>query len=189
MATVIVLGSLVGLMLDIWWFRSLRARPPRTVAGKGLEVRPMLGRALPFFSVMFFGAIYFRIDVVILSFFKSDAVVGTYGAAYRLFETTNFLPEAFLFALFPVLCRLSTRNDNTIVLAAQKSFDLLMLAAMPIAVGTCLLSNEIVAMLYGPRFVGSVPVLRILAITVVPMYANGAFMQLLIATERQHKLV
>lgn len=189
-ALVLLVGSISGFLLDLWWLRRLAANVPLHDGWQGIEVGDLVKRALPFFSVLFFGAVYFRVDVVIMSLLKSDVVVGWYGVAYRLFETTNFLPEAFLFAFFPVFCRLSKQDDNALVLAAQKSVDLLMLAGIPIAVGVFLLSDEIITTLYGPvEYAASIIVLRVLSLAIVLMYANGAFMQLLIATERQHKLV
>ena len=41
-----------------------------------------------------FGIVLFRIDMVMLAAFEPHEVVGRYGAAYRLFETTLFLSWA-----------------------------------------------------------------------------------------------
>ncbi len=188
LAIVTVVGAGAGLALDLWWFSRLARRRDVSAGWQGLELRGLLIRALPFFSVAFFGAVYFRVDVVILSLLQSDAVVGYYGAVYRLFQATYILPKAFLFALFPLFCRLSAEADDALASAAQKGLDLLLVVGIPLALGTCVLSDEIVAVLYGPQFASSVPMLRVLSVGVALMYANGVFVQLLIATEGQRKL-
>lgn len=147
-------------------------------------------KALPFFSMMVLGTIYFRIDVTLLSKLSGDAVVGWYGAAYRLFETVNFLPQAFMFAFFPVFSQLFTRPDQSLKLAAQKSLNFLTAAGLPIALGTFLLASKIIHLLYGyGRYEQSIVALRVLAITTVFFYTNSLFVYLLMATDRQKKLV
>lgn len=188
-ATVTLVGSVVGLLLDIWWFRRLGKQVDVRSGWQGLEIKNLFTRSLPFFSVLFFGAVYFRVDVVILSLMKSDAVVGQYGAAYRLFQTTYILPDAFLFALFPLFCRLWSQRGEALSLAAQKGLDLLLLVGIPIAAGMAMLSDQIISVLYGTaQYSQSVIVLRVLSAAIALMYANGVFVQLLIATERQKRL-
>lgn len=184
-----LLSTAVGFGLSLTWFILLGRQSDVRTGWRGIEVKDLFVRALPFFSVLFFGAIYFRVDVIILSLFKPDAVVGYYGAAYRLFQTTYIIPDAFVFALFPLFCRLSSQRGEGLVVASQKSLDLLLLVALPIAAGMCTLSDEIITTLYGAhRYAESIPVLRILSLAIVLMYANGVFVQLLIATERQKRL-
>ncbi len=188
-AVAFLLGAFVGLVLDLYWLRSLSKRVSLHEGWQGLEVGPLLRRALPFFSYTLFAAAYFRIDVVMLSMMKGDTVVGQYGAAYKLFETTNFIPEAFLFALLPIIARLAMRRDRALAKMAQKALDILLLIAFPLAVGTFVLARNIITTLYGQGGFGqSVIVLRILAIAIVLMFANGVSVRLLIVTERQKRL-
>lgn len=186
---VVVLVSAAGkFLLDVWWLRRLSAQTDVTSAREPLGVRTLFMRTLPFFSVLFFGAIYFRADTLILSLITSEAVIGYYGAAYRLFQTTYILADAFVFALFPLFCRLSPVSDEGLAVSAQKSLDTLLLVGIPITAGMFMLSDEIVLLLYGAGFAESVPLLRVLSIAIALMYANGIFVQLLLATDRQKRL-
>lgn len=188
-AVVTLLSIVAAALLDLWWLRRMSNEKPIRNGTETLDVKGLFVQALPFFSVLFFGAIYFRLDVVFLSLMTSDAVVGYYGAAYRLFQTTYILPEAFLFAFFPLFARLSPKAGDALGVAAQKSLDLLMLAGIPLTVGMAVLSSELISTLYGAtHFSESIPILQTLSIAVVLMYANGVFVQLLIATDRQKKL-
>lgn len=187
-SAVMLVGSLAGFVLDVWWFRSLARDTDVRTGWQGIELKGLFVQALPFFSVLFFGAVYFRVDVIILSLLSTDAVVGYYGAAYRLFQTTYIIPEAFLFAFFPLFCRLSPQPGDALSVAAQKGLDLLLLIGLPISLGMFVLSDEIVTTLYGAGFAASVPILRVLSLAIGLMYANGVFVQLLIAVEKQKRL-
>jgi O-antigen/teichoic acid export membrane protein len=187
-AGIMLLSATIGLALDLFWFVRLSRVAPVHAGWEGVRPRPLFVRALPFFSVVFLGAIYFRVDVIIMSLVKSSVVVGWYGASYRLFETTNLIPEAFMFAFFPVFCRMALRKDTSLALATQKALDLLLLIGIPVAVGMFTLAGPIVKTLYGAQFLPSVGSLRLLALATPLLYTNAAFVQLLVATDRQKKL-
>ena len=187
-AAIMLVSALVGLVLDLVWFAKLSRTAPVHEGWEGLTLKPLFVKALPFFSVVFLGAIYFRVDVIIMSLVKSSVVVGWYGASYRLFETTNLIPEAFMFAFFPVFCRMAVRGDNSLALATQKALDLLLLIGIPIAVGLFTLATPIVSTLYGAQFLPAAGSLRLLALATPFLYTNASFVQLLVATDRQKKL-
>lgn len=187
-AVVMLVGAMAGFALDAWWLWRLYRRAESVTGWRKLALRPLFVQALPFFSVLFFGAIYFRADVVILSLLSNDAAVGYYGAAYRLFQTTYIVPEGLLFAFFPLFCRLSPQSDGKLTAAAQKGLDVLLLLGLPIATGIAVLSESIISTLYGAGYGPSVILLRVLSLAIVLMYANGVFVQLLVATGRQKRL-
>ncbi len=188
-AVVTLVSIIAACALNLWWLRKIAGETPLRNGDESVDVKSLFMQALPFFSVLFFGAVYFQLDVVFLSLMESDAVVGFYGAAYRLFQTTYILPEAFLFSFFPLFARLSPRAGDALGVAAQKSLDLLMLVGVPLTVGMAVLSDELISTLYGREgFAASIPILQTLSIAVALMYANGVFVQLLIATDRQKRL-
>lgn len=189
-AAIMLLSAIVALLLNLYFLVRLSRSTALRVPGTPLtSLRALFVRSLPFFSVLFFGAIYFRIDVILLSTMAGDAAVGWYGAAYKLFETLSFAPQVFMFAFLPMFSRMAATADDALALAAQKGLNWLLLVGVPVAVGTALLAGDIIATLYGPdRFTASVPVLQALAATILFLYANGVSVTLLIATERQGKL-
>ena len=52
--------------------------------------------SLPFGLQDLFSVMLFRLDTVILSLMATQAAVGRYGAAYRLFEATLFITYALM---------------------------------------------------------------------------------------------
>ncbi len=189
-ALVMLVSSIVGLGVYSWGFwRVSRVELVHHGGIRELTVRALFVRCLPFFSVVFFGAIYFRVDAVILSAVSGDAAVGWYGAAYKLFEVLTFFPQVLMFAFFPVFSRLSLRDDESLGMAARKSLDWLLAVAIPLAVGTLMLADQIVEVLYGRTGFGpTVLPLRILAVAIIFLYANTEMVWLLVVTERQSRL-
>ena len=160
----------------------------RQVGRPRLEVSPptwpaLMTAAVPLGIAGVFGTILFRIDTIILAAFESTAVVGDYGAAYRLLEATLFLGWAIGGAVYPVLSRLDLSERLADVF--EQSLKLTLTATLPLAVGAAVLADPLVETLYGTDFDEAAPALQLLAPSIVlfPIaYVTGLF---LIARRRQ----
>ena len=64
--------------------------------------KDMFIKGLPFMATNVFLYIYFRVDIVMLSFMKGDAVTGWYSAAYKLMDIINFIPFLVITYLLPL---------------------------------------------------------------------------------------
>jgi O-antigen/teichoic acid export membrane protein len=90
----------------------------RPVAGHGSfrvlrrSARRHLAESVPFAFAGFFAILYARIDVLLLGGWYGEMTVGTYGAAYRLWEAAGLLPASLLDALFPEVARTAARGDG-----------------------------------------------------------------------------
>jgi O-antigen/teichoic acid export membrane protein len=174
-------GALLGLAL------ALRLQLTR-VAAPGLVVRPsrwpaLLRAAAPLGVAGVLGTVLFRVDAVILAGFEPSAVVGDYGAAYRLFEATLFLGWAVGAAVYPVFSRLD--EPAALRSALERGLTLCLTASLPFAVGAAVASEAAMETVYGPDFLGGADALRLLApgIALFPVaYVCGL---LLVARRRQ----
>jgi O-antigen/teichoic acid export membrane protein len=145
--------------------------------------------AIPFGIFALFMVVNYRVDTVMLSVMKGDAVVGWYNAAYTLIFALSFIPAVFIGALFPVFSRLSTNSKNSLEVAYEKSFQYLLLVSIPIAVGTTILSDRIITIVYGEIFVNSVIALQILIWAIVPMFVYYALGAIILAIDEEKKAV
>jgi len=57
--------------------------------------------------------------------------------------------------------------------------------ALPIAVGTLLLSEHLVCIIYGEEYVKTIPALKILSLALVFIFVNYILMNILVAVDRQ----
>jgi O-antigen/teichoic acid export membrane protein len=124
---------------------------------------PALARAaLPFGLISLALTYNFNVDTVILGFWRSDAEVGWYSAAYRLVFNLVGLLGGFLVALSPSLAREYVSNPDRVAGFVRKSVQCMALFSLPTAVGVSLLAEPIAVLLYGEPYRPSGAVLSII---------------------------
>lgn len=163
-ALVILLGYLVSLAVNgTYLARGHLDRPRFSVT----TCRQLVRGGLPFFLAASITQVYQWGDVVTLGLLTRAAVVGWYGAAIQLYATVNVVPLVLTTALLPALSRLHARRDDSLRRITRKSMAVILMAGLPIALGTAMLSGEIIDLLgYPDSFTNSVPLLAILALSV-----------------------
>ena len=129
--------------------------------------------------------IYFRIDVVMLSMMKGDAAVGLYSAAYKLSEPFSLIPYAFMMSLFPLMSSYFETSRDKLTKSYKLSFKYLLMIALPIAIGTTLIADKIILLIYGTEFAGSITALQILIWALVFASINSVLTNLLISINQQ----
>lgn len=143
-------------------------------------------QALPLGIALLLNTLYFRLDALLLSGLRGAEEVGIYGVAYRFLEMVVGFPSFFVLSVFPLLAAAAKAADwGGLRAASQRSFDVLVLAAVPVALGTIATAPQIVRLVAGAKFEASVTPLRILAVGAALMFVNGLFGYLLIALDRQ----
>ena len=146
-------------------------------------IRRWFWSGLPFALTFVLTTLYFRIDVPILQFFRPDAEVGWYSAAYKPFEALLFLPMTMLQVVFPVLSVYHKNAPDRVAAATARFFKSLALLGWPVTVGTFLLAPVLTDSLH--LFKNSEPALRILSLGIVFMFVNNAFIAALNSIDRQ----
>jgi len=144
--------------------------------------------ALPFALTGVFGMVYFRVDTVMLSVMKGDAVTGWYSAACNLIFALMVIPAIYGTAIFPVLSKYYGSARSSFDKVGTLSFKYLLMLGLPISVGVTLLAEEIIQLVYGSAYLNSSYALQIIVwvffincIAVVPFHAlNSANKQHLV---------
>ena len=189
MALVLLGGSLIDAIWQASWFFRLAGRH---IVIRKKVLRDLVRSSIPFVLSGALGVIYYRIDTVLLSLMTSTAAVGWYGAGYRLFDTLFFIPNIIINAvMFPVFSKLSAdfNSQSTFKMAVEKSMNLLVICAVPIASLFVIAAPNIVGFLYHrPEFANTVPVIQALAPGVVFLYINALFLNIIITTRGEKKI-
>lgn len=141
--------------------------------------------ALPFGLITLFAAVFYGADTIILSSVKGDAVVGWYSAAYRMVVILLFIPTALGSAIFPVMSRFYTTSPDFLRHGVEKLLKYMTMLGIPIGVGTTLLAQRIIWVVFGPEYTPAVIALQILIWSVVLVYIGGPMGTLLQATNNQ----
>lgn len=158
------LSSLVTVVLSL-----CAAWPHRILAGH-LDVRAwprLLRGGMPFFVWEASLLVYGRIDVILLSFLTTEAVIGWYSAAYRIISIPGFVPGILVMAIYPALARAASEGPGEFNAIARRSLQVVLLATVPIAFGIIALADKLLAFLGFPEtFSRAVPLVAILALHV-----------------------
>lgn len=182
----VALGNLVAALLALvlamlilgWRF----VRPSPSVRPREW---PRLARvSAPFGLQEVLGQIIFRMDIVLLSLFATSAVVGAYGAAYRVLEATLFLAWSIGTSVLPMYSYLEPGDDPPLERVFEASLKFVVVIMLPAAVTMLVCAEAIVDLLYGlPAFDGAVPLMRWLALAIVA-YGVGHLAGVLVLVRR-----
>jgi O-antigen/teichoic acid export membrane protein len=175
-------ASIVVLLLNILWWRPISRLELRL---DWKLFRYLVVGGMPFWATGIFLTIYLYIDSLMLSKLANADVVGWYGAPTKLFSTLLFIPVILSTAMFPALSRSFKKAPRQMVEMARRSFNLLTCFSLPVAVAGMMLAKEIILLLYGREYTPSIPIMVVLAATLVPTYLNILVNQFLVAADRQ----
>ncbi|MGO8905244.1 MAG: flippase [Solirubrobacteraceae bacterium] len=173
-AAIYCVGALAATAAAAWLLVHRVARPRLRMDLRGVVAITRVGLPIGLASI---GLIVLgRIDTVMLAWFKSSEVVGQYGAAYRLLDTTAFVPWAVSAALLPTLSRLSPTSNPPVGTVYARGMKLVLAITMPMAVGAAVLAGPIIALLYGSGYQPAAAALVLLApsILLYPVSAASA---------------
>ncbi|MGC8880605.1 MAG: polysaccharide biosynthesis C-terminal domain-containing protein, partial [Anaerolineae bacterium] len=151
--------------------------------------RHMLREALPLMINHLLATLFFRIDVLILQPTWGDRAVGFYGAAYKYIDGINIIPSYFTLAIFPLMSRYAHTARDSLVRAYILSLRLLLLIALPLAVGTPFVARELILLLGGGQYLPDSMIALQLLIWFLPFsFINQITQYVLIAIDQQRFL-
>ncbi|HET9399902.1 MAG TPA: polysaccharide biosynthesis C-terminal domain-containing protein, partial [Candidatus Acidoferrales bacterium] len=110
--------------------------------------------------------------------------VGQYVAAVRISELTETISAAVIFAIFPVLCSAASspeRFGNYV----STVFRMLLFGVSCLCLAVFAGSNFIIAVYYGPQFLSSAPLLRILVWSEMAVFFSAVVNTSLLASARE----
>ena len=126
-------------------------------------VKTFVSRSWPIAISIFFNLLYLKGDIIFLSFYRSDAEIGLYGAAYKVLDVIAVIPTMFMGLILPMLVGAWTAHKkNDFYKLLQQAFDLFGLLAFPILGGTMILAGPLMALVAGDEFLASGTYLAIL---------------------------
>jgi O-antigen/teichoic acid export membrane protein len=182
-----VLGNIVLLGFSYWLAAKYVKLLPKFEWSKW---KLLLAETAPLAVVTLLSRIYFSIDTIFLSVFRSQVEVGIYGLPYKVLDILISFPAIFAGLVFPAMSRYAAANNmNDLKRIYHKSFEFILIMVVPIFVGLCMTSKHIISLLGGDGFVDSPILLQILSLAVVFIFFTTLANNLIIAVQKQAKLV
>lgn len=143
---------------------------------------PLGGSAL----ITFF---YFKMDTILLSIMQGSAAVGTYGVAYKVMENLTFFPALLAGLILPLLSRAFSSDSARFREIADSTFRVFTIIAIPIVLGGVFFAEPVIMIVSGSGFQDSVPVLRLLIVSLAFIFFGSFFNMLLIVGNHQKALM
>jgi len=141
--------------------------------------------ALPFGLRAVIITLYFYVDTVMLSFMRTNAEVGWYNAAYKIYEGLTVLPFIICVVLYPRLSQLFVLNKKAHSLLSSRAAKYMFIISFPILICGIILSKNIINILFGKEFQNSVVALQILLVGVVFVFQIWLFQIILNSIDKQ----
>ncbi|MEK7534907.1 MAG: flippase [Patescibacteria group bacterium] len=140
--------------------------------------------------VTLLGLVHFRLDSLILSFYKPVTDVGIYGVAYRIFDIILVIPAIFAANLLPILTRLNDTNRKTeIAQLIKRSTGLLFAASFALGAAIMILAPWIIVFVTSADFTASALPLRILTSAFIFLFLTTIYAGTAIALREQKRLI
>lgn len=152
--------------------------------------KEIIHRSWPIALSIILNIIYLKADTIILSLYKSQADVGLYGAAYRIIEVLIALPFLFIGLTLSSFARSWSQHDmSSFKRYYQKSFDFLVMCALPLIVGAYFLGTRGMIIISGKGFEQSGDILKILVIAAALVFLSALYGNLINIIGKQRVMV
>lgn len=155
-----------------------------------VELSPFLNylaKSWPIGIALILNLLYFRVDVLILSWVRRPEEVGIYGLSYQFFESSLAIPIFFVNAIYPYLAGVYKQNINQFYKDFRFWFMMLFIFSIFLAAFLVLISFFIP--IYDLRFAQSKALLMILASGMPFFFLSALLWHILIIFDRQKNLV
>lgn len=187
-----ILAFVIGLLicdvinlLIIWWI-CRRSFGIRIYFGVTIQKWPgLIRKSLPFGLLVAFTMILSSTDVVMIGALHSEESAGWYGAAIRLISTLSLIPLMSASAMFPSVSKLHHEAPGEGGEILTDVIRPMVLMGIPIAVGTTMLAEPIVILLFKQDYILAAPALSILIWSLCLNFVSLPMVFFLSAVDRQ----
>ncbi len=182
----LILGLLTGSSWNVLWsvYQAHRLKLWQTTTAHW-QVPRLIRETWPFALAGIFVKVYSYIDTLMLHAYHGAVVVGQYAVAYKMTYATQFLPLAFVAALYPGMAAVyASGNHKELQKIFSGSLRLMMMVSVPLSAGLSALAPRLIPLVYGKGYNGSIAPLMILPWVLVPIFLDFPTGSLLNATHR-----
>ncbi len=145
----------------------------------------ILRQSLPLCITMVVGMINYNFDIIMIGFIKNEESVGWYSAAYKVVLLFLAVCASYFSVILPSVSRYYNRALDGLRERIGISIRFTSAIGVPIAFGGAILAYPIINLIYGTEYSNSVPVLRLLIITVFIIILRINYRVLLIGLNKQ----
>ena len=179
----IVIGEVIGAGLLLGWI--FKQRFAIKYSFDWSIIRTMYSHSLPLMITVLIGLWIDNADVIYIRSFRTVTEVGIYLSAYTLINFLGIIGNTTRMSLIPALTRLRNINDQQVSLY-QTSMSRLFALGLPVAVGTFLISSQIIQLIFGSQYHAASFILQILIWSFPIMLLRSVSASVLVANGQRH---
>lgn len=178
-------SRILSLIVGVWIYQARSGKLRPTIDIK--QWLSLFKRGFPFALNNSMSTVYVRIDVVFLSYWATNAIVGLYDAANNLTMRLNILARTVNVALYPFLSSEFAKDKQSLQRYTGKTIRLLVVLGTLLAVVLWTFSDKIVVLVYGSKFVAAVQAVKWLALIIPLRFIDTSLEVALNASNREGK--
>ncbi len=184
--TGVVLAIVVSrvTMLMFYWI-ALRQYVKLRWAFRTRWMRQLLRRWWTFAGENWLATFYSTLDILILSYCRSEAVVGLYAAGLRLARLGSTTMRCYTIAVFPVLSRLYRTSLPRFRQLHLASLRMILAATLPVALVVTLHAEQVITLVFKKEFLPAAEPLRVVIWAIVFESLNPFLSHTLFARDAQ----
>lgn len=162
-AIVAIAASCIQVLANLAYFVYVQPFRFRVQLG-GLKM--LFWGGVPFFLWVLLQTIYTQTSSLFLGSFDGEVAAGWYGAAAILVGPLYAIPSVAIALLLPHFSQVRVNSEVDFKASVSRSLNYILLITLPAALGLALLAGRVIELFnYPPTFQHSIPVLRLLALS------------------------
>lgn len=152
--------------------------------------KEIIARSWPIAISIIFNLLYLKGDILFLAYFRDSSEVGLYGMSYRIIEVMTVLPVMFMGLVLPSLvASWSAGRKDEFRTRVARTFDVFMMAVIPVIFGAQLVATELTVLIAGMKFAPAGPVLQLLVLALIGIFLGTLYGHLIVAINRQRLMI
>lgn len=168
----ILMGGMVSGVIGWRWLK--KASLSLSIKFEPKKWLSILHISFYFFLSSLMSMIYNKADHLMLSWMKGDYALGQYAACYTLVGAAMGLVLVGQVVLAPLSTSIFSEQQDKLQSVLKRGFYLLTVFALPMAVGSAILANQLVSLILGQKYIESAFLFRLLCL-VIPAGIGASF--------------
>lgn len=144
--------------------------------------------AAPFVVIDVAWIIELQVGIILLSVLLNESAVGVYSSAFAIVSMLLIISYAFMYAIFPVMSRLSDTSKENLYFVYEKACLYMLLIGIIIAIVFSVIAEPLYKILYPSTFLVGATVLKILVWSLVFTFVHAPISRLMLIFNKQRIL-
>jgi O-antigen/teichoic acid export membrane protein len=179
-------GALAAAALTAWL---VRRDVPLLPTLRLSEWRALMADTLTYSLATAVAAVYFRVAIIVMSLVSNKYQTGYFSVPFRVMEVLSSVPALLVAVAFPIFARAARDDRARLAYAVGQVFDALWLMGLAVALALYVGAPFIIAVVGGPHFRPSGPVLEIQGLALAASFVGAVWGYTLLSLHRHREIL